>query len=62
MDKLVDLSTELENKNFHAIKNTYVDVDELNDILSTSEYTEVDKDDEINQLQFNKKDDGHAND
>jgi len=62
MDKLVDLSTELENKNFHAIENTYVDVDELNDILSTSEYTEVDKDDEINQLQFNKEDDGHAND
>jgi len=62
MDKLVDLSTELENKNVHAIENTYVDIDELNDILSTSEYTEVDKNDEINQLQFNKKDDGHAND
>jgi hypothetical protein len=62
MDKLVDLSTELENKNVHAIENTYVDIDELNDILSTSEYTEVDKDDEINQLQFNKEDDGHAND
>jgi hypothetical protein len=62
MDELVDLSIELENKNFHAIENTYVDVDELNDILSTSEHIEVDKDDEINQLQFNKEDDGHAND
>jgi hypothetical protein len=48
MDELVHLSTELENKNFHAIENTYIDVDELNDILSTSEHTKVDKDDEIN--------------
>ena len=45
-------------------KNTYVhvDIDELNDILSTNINTENDEDEGIKQLQFNKEDDGHEDD
>jgi hypothetical protein len=36
------------------------DVEKLNDILKTNGYTKVDKDDEIDKLQFNEEDyDGH---
>ena len=68
MDELVDLykvapSTKLEeNSIFYVIENTYVhvDVDKLNDILSTYGYIEIDEVEEIEQLWFNKKDDdGH---
>jgi hypothetical protein len=41
----------------------YVNVEELNDILRINGYTEVDKDDDIDELQFNKEDyDGHGDD
>jgi hypothetical protein len=58
LDELVDLyrvapSTDLEeNLNFHVAKSIFVDVDveKLNDILKTSGYTKVDKDDEIDKL------------
>lgn len=70
LDELVDLywvisSTELEEDlNFLVAENTYVhfDLDELNDILSTIENKEVDKDEIIEQFKFNKEDDGHEND
>jgi hypothetical protein len=45
-----------ENLNFHIAQNTFVDVDveELNDILRTSVYTEVKKkDDDIEEQQLN---------
>jgi len=40
---------------FHVAKNIFVfnNADELNDILTTNRYTEVDEDDEINELQLN---------
>jgi hypothetical protein len=58
LDELVDLyrvapSTDLEeNLNFHVAESIFVDVDveKLNDILKTSGYTKVDKDDEIDKL------------
>ena len=58
LDELVDLyrvapSTNLEeNLNFHVAESIFVDVDveKLNDILKTSGYTKVDKDDEIDKL------------
>ena len=58
----VALSTTLkENSNLYVDKNTFVDVDvdveELKDILRTSRHTEINEDDEIDELQFNKKDD-----
>jgi SpoU rRNA methylase family enzyme len=39
------------------MKNIYVHIDlkELNNILSTSKITEVDKDEETKQLRFNEK-------
>jgi hypothetical protein len=63
LDELVDPcrvapSTNLEeNLIFHVAKNIFVvDVtNELNDILRTNGYTEVDEDDEINKLQLNEK-------
>jgi len=67
VDELVDpywvaLSTELENSNSYITKNTYINVDELNVILSTSWYIDVDKDDEID-LEFNEEYDiGHEDD
>ena len=56
MDELVDpyqvaSSIELEKKsNFFIAKNTYVyiDIDELNDILSISEHTKFDEAEKIN--------------
>jgi len=62
LDELVDpyqvaSSIELEKKsNFFIAKNTYVyiDIDELNDILSISEHTKFDEAEEINQLQINE--------
>jgi len=41
-----------ENSNFHITKNTFVDVDveELNDILRTNRYTEVDKDNDSDKI------------
>lgn len=70
LDELVDLywvisSTELEEDlNFLVAENTYVhfDLDELNDILSTIENTEVDKYEIIEQFKFNKEEDGHEDD
>jgi hypothetical protein len=70
LDELVDLyrvapSTDLEeNLNFHVAESIFVEVDadveKLNDILKTNGYTKVDKDDEIDKLQFNEEDyDGH---
>jgi hypothetical protein len=68
LDELVDLyrvapSTDLEeNLNFQVAKSIFVDVDveKLNDILKTSGYIKVDKDDEIDKLYFNEEDyDGH---
>ena len=58
LDELVDLyrvapSTDLEeNLNFHVAESIFIDVDveKLNDILKTSGYTKVDKDDEIDKL------------
>ena len=55
IDDIVNLyrvapSTKLENINFHVIENTYIDVDEWNDILSISRHNEVEEDDEINNL------------
>jgi hypothetical protein len=49
------MSTDLEeNSNFHVIENTFVDVDvdveELNDILRTSGYTKVDKDNDSDEI------------
>jgi len=48
-----------ENLNFYVVDDNFIDVgvDELNDILRTSRYTEVDEDDEIDDLQFNEDDD-----
>jgi len=48
----------VRKSNFHVTKNTYVDVDvdEINIILCTSRYIEMDEDDEID-LDFNEKDD-----
>ena len=58
MDELVDpyrvvLFTELENLDFCVIENTYIDVDELNVILSTDKHRENNNDDEID-IEFNK--------
>ena len=67
MDELVDLywialSIELENSNSYITANTYINVDELNVILSTSWYRDVDKDDDID-LEFNEEYDiGHEDD
>jgi len=50
----------VRKSNFHVTKNTYidddVDVDEINIILCTSRYIEMDEDDEID-LDFNEEDD-----
>jgi hypothetical protein len=59
VDELVDpywvvLSIELENSNSYITENTYINVDELNVILNTSWYRDVDKDDDIN-LKFNEE-------
>ena len=41
----------------------YVNVEELNDILTINGYTEVDRYDDIDELQFNKEYyDGHGDD
>jgi hypothetical protein len=67
VDELVDpywvaLSIELENSNSYITENTYINVDELNVILSTNWYRDVDKDDDID-LEFNKEYDiGHEDD
>jgi len=67
VDELVDLywialSIELENSNSYITANTYINVDELNVILSTSWYRDVDKDDDID-LEFNEEYDiGHEDD
>jgi hypothetical protein len=67
VDELVDpywvaLSIKLENSNSYITENTYINVDELNVILSTSWYRDVDKDDDIN-LEFNEEYDiGHEDD
>jgi hypothetical protein len=67
VDELVDLywialSIEVENSNSYITANTYINVDELNVILSTSWYRDVDKDDDIN-LEFNEEYDiGHEDD
>lgn len=58
MDELVDpyrvvLFTELENLDFCVIENTYIDVDELNVILSIDKHRESNNDDEID-IEFNK--------
>jgi predicted GNAT family N-acyltransferase len=58
LDELIDLywvalSTELEeNSNFYVAENTciYIDVDELNDILSTNGHLKVYEAGEINNL------------
>jgi hypothetical protein len=61
---LVALFTELENPNFYAIENTYieVDVDELSVILNNSAHRKVDEDDEINHENNREDNIGHAND
>jgi hypothetical protein len=48
-----------ENLNFYVADDNFIDVgvDELNDILRTSRHTEVDEDDEIDDLQFSEEDD-----
>jgi hypothetical protein len=67
VDELVDpywvaLSIKLENSNSYITENTYINVDELNVILSTNWYRDVDKDDDIN-LEFNEEYDiGHEDD
>jgi len=67
VDELVDpywvaLSIELENSNSYITENTYINVDELNVILSTNWYRDVDKDDDID-LEFNEEYDiGHEDD
>ena len=58
LDQLVDpyrvaLSNDLEeNLNFHNAKNTFVDVDveKLNDVLKTSEHTQVSEDDDSDEI------------
>ena len=58
LDQLVDpyrvaLSNDLEEKlNFHNAKNTFVDVDveKLNDVLKTSEHTQVSEDDDSDEI------------
>jgi len=51
----VILSTELKkNSNFNVTENIYIDIDELNIILSISKYRKVNKDDKID-LEFKKK-------
>ena len=71
IDELIDPyqiapSTNLEkNSDFHVAEITFVDVnaEKLNDILRTGGHTEVNEDDEINNLQFNEEnDDGHDDD
>jgi hypothetical protein len=55
----------VENLNFHVAKNVFVDVDveELNDVLRTNGYTEVNEDDDIDDHQFNEEDyDGYDDD
>ncbi|KAL9366701.1 hypothetical protein Peur_037900 [Populus x canadensis] len=68
IDELIDPyqiapSTNSEkNLDFHVAEITFVDVnaEKLNDILRTGEHTEINEDDEINNLQFNEEnDDGH---
>ena len=48
--KLLHLSSQKKNSNFYIAKNTYVyiDIDELNDILSISEHTKFDEAEKIN--------------
>ena len=51
--------------NFYIAENTYVhiSISYLNHILCTSRQIEVDKDEQIKQLQFNEEDnDGHEDD
>jgi hypothetical protein len=62
MDELIDSyrvasSTELNNPNFHVTENIYVDVNELNIMLSTSGHRKEGEDYEIDQLEFNEDDD-----
>jgi len=64
INKLVDaywvtLSTDLDkNSNFCVYENIFIDIDarDLNDILRTNGHTKFNKDDEINELQFNEED------
>jgi hypothetical protein len=54
-----------KNLNFHITKNIFVAVNakELNNILRINGYTKIDKDNKIDELQFNKEeDDGHNDD
>jgi len=69
LNELVDLyrdapSNDLEeNSNFHVAENTFVnvDVDELNNVLRTSGHTQVDEDDDNDEI--NVEDcNGHDND
>ena len=71
IDELIDPyqiapSTNFEkNSDFHVAEITFVDVnaEKLNNILRTGGHTEVNEDDEINNLQFNEEnDDGHDDD
>jgi hypothetical protein len=48
---------------FYVAENTYIHVDELNDILSTDGHKKVNEIKEIDQLQLKKEeDDGHDDD
>ena len=49
----ITMSNDLEeNLNFCIAKNIFIDVDtkELNDVLSSNEHTQVDKDDDNNEI------------
>lgn len=66
LGKLIDLyrvasSIDLEKKsNFHVAENIFVDVEELNVVLSSNKHVQVDEDDDINEINtehYNRVDD-----
>ena len=67
LDELVNpyqvaLSNDLEKKSiFYVAENTFVDVEELNDVLRTNKYTQVDEDDDNDEINIKDCDEDDDN-
>ena len=48
--KLLYLMIQKKKLFFYIVENTFVDVEELNDVLRTNEYTQVDEGDDSNEI------------
>ena len=59
--KLLYLMIQKKKSTFYVAENTFVDVEELNDVLRTNKYTQVDEDDDNDEINIKDCDEDDDN-